>query len=48
MDSPLNTENNLLKATRWDELQFFAKIALEICTLFDPEGNLNKHEFIIC
>lgn len=38
MDSPLNTESNLLKATRWDELQYFAKISLEIVTLFDPDG----------
>lgn len=38
MDSPLNNENTLLKATRWDELQYFAKIAIEICTLFNPEG----------
>lgn len=38
MDSPLNNENSLLKATRWDELQFFAKIALEVVTLFDPDG----------
>jgi hypothetical protein len=38
MDSPLNNENTLLKATRWDELQYFAKIGLEIATLFDPDG----------
>ena len=39
MDSPLNNENTLLKATRWDELQYFAKISIEIATLFDPDGN---------
>lgn len=38
MDSPLNNSNSLLKATRWDELQYFAKISLEIATLFNPEG----------
>lgn len=38
MDSPLNNENTLLKATRWDELQYFAKISIEIATLFDPDG----------
>lgn len=46
MDSPLNNENTLLKATRWDELQYFAKIGLEIANLFDPDGTsiyfLNK------
>lgn len=45
-DSPLNNENTLLKATRWDELQYFAKIGLEIANLFDPDGTsiyfLNK------
>ena len=25
-DSPLNNNNTLFKATRWDELQYFAKI----------------------
>lgn len=38
MDSPLNNDKTLLKATRWDELQYFAKISVEIATLFDPEG----------
>jgi hypothetical protein len=37
-DSPLNTQSSLLRATRWDELQYFSKIALEIATLFDPNG----------
>lgn len=37
-ESPLNNQNTLLKATRWDELQYFAKISVEIATLFDPEG----------
>lgn len=38
-DSPLNTGDNLFKATRWDELQYFAKIALEIASIFDPNGS---------
>lgn len=38
MESPLNNNNTLLKATRWDELQYFSKISIEIATLFDPEG----------
>lgn len=37
-ESPLNNENTLLKATRFDELKYFAKIAFEVVTLFDPEG----------
>ena len=24
--------------TRWDELKYFAKIAIEICSVFNPEG----------
>lgn len=35
-DSPLNTESCL--ATRWDELQYFAKIAFEILYQFVHEG----------
>lgn len=38
MNSPLNNDNTLLKATRFDELKYFAKIAIEIISLFDPEG----------
>lgn len=38
IDSPLNNDKSLLKATRWDELQYFAKISVEIATLFDTEG----------
>jgi hypothetical protein len=37
-ESPLNNQDTLLKATRWDELRYFAKISVEIATLFDPEG----------
>ena len=37
-DSPLNNSSNLFKATRWDELQYFSNIAIEIASLFDPEG----------
>ncbi len=38
MDSPLNNDKTLFKATRWDELQYFAKISVELATLFDPDG----------
>ncbi len=37
-DSPLNNSNSLMKATRWDELQYFAKISVEIASLFDTDG----------
>ena len=37
-DSPLNKNNNLMKATRWDELQYFANISIEIASLFEPDG----------
>ena len=36
-DSPLNQPNSL-KATRWDELRYFANISIEIASLFDPSG----------
>ena len=35
-DSPLNT--NTFKATRWEELQEFAKISIEIANVFNKEG----------
>ena len=35
-DSPLNKGN--LKATRWNELQEFARISIEIANFFNPEG----------
>ncbi len=38
VESPLNKPDTLLKASRWDELQYFAKISVEIASLFDPEG----------
>lgn len=38
MDSPLNKEDTLMRVTRWDELKYFAKISMEISTLFDPDG----------
>ena len=38
-DSPLNTSNTLFRATRWDELQYFSNIALDIASLFDPNGS---------
>ena len=36
-DSPLNQPGQM-KATRWDELKYFANISLEIASLFDPQG----------
>ena len=38
-DSPLNTTNTLFRATRWDELQYFANISIDIASLFDPNGS---------
>lgn len=35
-DSPLNS--GLLKATRWDELQYFSKISLDIANIFNQNG----------
>ena len=38
-DSPLNfTKGNLSKARRWDELQYYSNISIEIATLFNPNG----------
>jgi hypothetical protein len=37
-DSPLNQPGSLLKASRWEELQYFAKISIEIASLFDQNG----------
>ncbi|CAF1074956.1 unnamed protein product [Brachionus calyciflorus] len=36
-DSPLN-KNQSQRATRWNELEYFASISLEIANLFDPNG----------
>jgi hypothetical protein len=36
-DSPLNS--GIFKATRWDELQYFAKISLEITNIFNDNGS---------
>ena len=48
-DSPLNKPASLLKATRWDELKYFADISLEIAAVFDASGSdvhfLNKGLF---
>ena len=40
-DSPLNeiNRNSMLKATRWDELQYFANISVEIAAFFNNEIN---------
>ena len=37
-DSPLNSTGNLMKARRWDELQYYSTISLEIATLFNSGG----------
>ena len=37
-DSPLNNKGSLIKVTRWDELQYYSSISLEIATLFSPQG----------
>ena len=38
-ESPLNemNRNSMLKATRWDELQYFASIGIEIANFFNNE-----------
>ncbi|RMZ97569.1 von willebrand factor [Brachionus plicatilis] len=36
-DSPLNKTSSQ-RATRWNELEYFASISLEIANLFDPNG----------
>jgi hypothetical protein len=40
-ESPLNemNRNSMLKATRWDELQYYASISIEIATFFNNEIN---------
>lgn len=38
-DSPLNNSSSLFKASRWDELQYFAKISIEIASIFDQDGS---------
>ena len=37
-DSPLNNDNSLFKATRWDELKYFAEISIEIASVFNENG----------
>ena len=37
-DSPLNNQNSLFKATRWDELKYFAEISIEIASIFNEAG----------
>ena len=37
-ESPLNNNNTLFKATRWDELQYFANISIEIASIFNQQG----------
>lgn len=48
-ESPLNKPGSLLKASRWDELRYFADISLEIASVFDTNGSdihfLNKGLF---
>jgi hypothetical protein len=48
-DSPLNRPGNLLNASRWDELKYFANISIEIAAIFEQNGCdvhfLNKGPF---
>lgn len=37
-DSPLNKPGNMIKATRWNEAEYFATISIEIANLFDRNG----------
>jgi hypothetical protein len=37
-ESPLNVQGNLPNVTRWDELQYFANISIEIASVFDENG----------
>ena len=37
-DSPLNIRGNLMKARRWDELQYYSNISIEISSLFNQNG----------
>jgi len=37
-DSPLNKTSSLMKATRWDELRYFANISIELASIFDSNG----------
>lgn len=37
-DSPLNKSGSFQKATRWNELEYFANIAIELANLFDQNG----------
>lgn len=38
-DSPLNNNSSVFKVSRWDELQYFAKISIELAAIFDPDGS---------
>lgn len=48
-DSPLNQAGSMLRASRWDELKYFAEISIEIASVFDSNGCdvhfLNKGPF---
>jgi hypothetical protein len=37
-ESPLNNANSFSKATRWDELKYFASISIEIASIFSVES----------
>jgi len=38
VESPLNNPQTLIKATRWDELKYFASISIELATVFNTNG----------
>ena len=44
-DSPLNS--SVKQATRWDELKYFATIAIEISEIFNVEGMIHRFIYIL-
>jgi uncharacterized protein YegL len=48
-ESPLNEMNrtSMLKATRWDELQYFASISIEIAAFFNNEINTGTDVYFL-
>jgi uncharacterized protein YegL len=48
-DSPLNemNKNSMLKATRWDELQYYASMSIELAIFFNSELNNGTDVFFL-
>jgi hypothetical protein len=44
-DSPLNT--GTFRATRWDELKQFTRVALDLANIFNPDGKLILKKFSV-